>query len=92
MRVEFTKVEASGNDFIVVDNRENALGGKVPDFASFARFSCRRRYSVGADGVLALEDSEKADFKMRVFNPDGSEVEMCGNGIRSSAVYAHAKK
>lgn len=92
MKIEFTKVEASGNDFILLDNRENKLGSKIEDFGAFAKFACRRRYSAGADGVLVLEDSEPADFRMRIFNPDGSEVTMCGNGIRCSAIYAYANK
>ncbi|UCD54799.1 MAG: diaminopimelate epimerase [Candidatus Omnitrophota bacterium] len=92
MKIDFTKVVASGNDFIIVDNRENKLKGKVSDFGDFARFSSRRKYSVGADGLLVLEDSEKADFKMRIFNPDGSEVTMCGNGVRCSVLYAYQNK
>ena len=92
MRIEFAKAQASGNDFVIVDNRENRLGKKLSDFGEFAKFVCRRRYSVGADGLLVLEDSKKAGFKMRIFNPDGSEVTMCGNGIRASAAYAHQKK
>ena len=92
MNINFTKAVASGNDFIIVDNREKRLRGRVPDFGTFARFVCRRRYSVGADGLLVLENSKRADFKMRIFNPDGSEVTMCGNGIRCSALYAYRKK
>ena len=92
MRIDFAKVVASGNDFIIVDNRENKIKEKIIDFADFARFSSRRKHSVGADGVLVLEDSAKADFKMRIFNPDGSEVTMCGNGIRCSALYAFTNK
>lgn len=92
MKIEFTKAAASGNDFIVLDNRDNKLKPAVSDFGAFAKSACRRRYSVGSDGVLVLEDSKNADFKMRIFNPDGSEVTMCGNGIRSSAVYAYENK
>jgi len=92
MRIDFAKVAASGNDFIIVDNRGNKLKDKIIDFADFARFSSRRKHSVGADGVLVLENSEIADFKMRIINPDGSEVSMCGNGIRCSALYASTKK
>jgi len=92
MKIDFTKAVASGNDFIIVDNRENSLRDKISDFSDFAKFSSRRRYSVGADGLLVLEDSKKCDFKMRIFNPDGSEVTMCGNGIRVSALYAYQKK
>jgi len=86
--INFTKCVASGNDFVVIDNRENKLSEKISDFSEFAKFSCKRRRSVGADGLLVLEDSKKGNFKMRIFNPDGSEVSMCGNGIRCSALYA----
>ena len=92
MNIPFTKVEASANDFIILDNREKKLEKKIPDFESFARLACKRKRSVGADGLLVLEDSPSADFKMRVINPDGSEVAMCGNGIRSSALYAFRKE
>ena len=92
MKINFTKAVASGNDFIILDNRKDALRDKISDFGEFAKFSCKRKYSVGADGVLVLEDSGKADFKMRIFNPDSSEVTMCGNGIRASALYAYTKK
>ena len=92
MNINFTKAVASGNDFIILDNREKRLKDRVPDFGNFARFLCRRRYSIGADWLLVLENSKKADFKMRIFNPDGSEVTMCGNGTRCSALYAYRKK
>lgn len=90
--IKFTKVEASGNDFIVLDNRGSKLASSIGDFGDFAKFACRRRHSIGADGVLVLEDSGRADFRMRILNPDGSEVAMCGNGIRSSAIFAHTNK
>jgi len=86
--LNFSKVVASGNDFIVVDNRNDALERNIGDLAGFAKAICKRRLSVGADGLLVLEESSVADFKMRIFNPDGSEVTMCGNGIRASALYA----
>ncbi len=89
MKIDFTKAVASGNDFILLDNRANRLKEKIKDLGSFAKFASRRKYSAGSDGVLVLEDSENADFKMRIFNPDGSEVTMCGNGIRCSALYAY---
>lgn len=92
MNINFTKAVASGNDFIILDNRKNVLGEKITDFNEFAKSTCPRSYSVGADGVLVLEDSGPADFKMRIFNPDGTEVTMCGNGIRCSAMYAYTKK
>jgi diaminopimelate epimerase len=92
MRVDFSKAVASGNDFVILDNRKDALESGVPDFGDLARSLCRRKYSVGADGVLILEDSDTAHFRMRIFNPDGSEVTMCGNGIRCSALYAYKKE
>ena len=92
MNINFTKAVASGNDFIIVDNREKRLRDRVADFGNLARFLCREKYSVGSDGLLVLESSKKADFKMRILNPDGSEVTMCGNGARCSALYAYHKK
>src|SRR3990172_7593637 len=76
-----------GNDFIVVDNRD----GKINDTktAELARTLCKRRFSVGADGLLLLSNSSSADVKMRIFNADGSEAEMCGNGIRCLAKYCY---
>jgi diaminopimelate epimerase len=92
MNINFTKAVASGNDFIIVNNKEKRLRDRVADFGNLARFLCRKKYSVGADGLLILENSKKADFKMRILNPDGSEVTMCGNGARASALYAYHKK
>ena len=81
--INFTKMHGIGNDFVVVDCREKDIRG-VTDFA--VRL-CDRRYGVGADQALLLYDSAAADFKMAIFNADGSEVEMCGNGIRCLAKY-----
>ncbi len=92
MKIDFTKAQAAGNDFIIVDNTAGAVTGKIEDLGRFAKFACKRKYSLGADGLLVLEDSAAADFKMRIFNPDGSEVTMCGNGIRASALYAYSRK
>ena len=82
-RTPFVKAVASGNDFVIVDNRKAQKVG----WSHFAKRVCRRKTGIGADGLLLLEDSDKADIKMRVFNPDGSEVEMCGNGARCVALY-----
>ena len=84
----FTKAVASGNDFIIIDNKNGELDARDLDYTAIARDVCRRRLSVGADGLLVLEDSDKADFRMRIINPDGSEVDMCGNGARCSCLYA----
>ena len=78
MKLQFTKMHSLGNDFIVVDYRSANLK-KLPQLAIKL---CKRRFGIGADQLLLLCDSQKADFKMRILNADGSEVEMCGNGIR----------
>ncbi len=83
MSIPFTKMHGLGNDFIVVDCIEN----KIENKEDFAKKYCERRFSIGADQLLILEISAVADFKMRIFNPDGSEVEMCGNGIRCLAKF-----
>ncbi|NQT46980.1 MAG: diaminopimelate epimerase [Candidatus Omnitrophica bacterium] len=89
--IEFTKMAASGNDFLVLDNRGLKL--RIPDseLPLLAKRLCQRRFSVGADGLLVIEESKKADYRMRIFNPDGSEVTMCGNGSRCAALYAVEK-
>ncbi len=75
-----------GNDFVLVDNRQGIMEGiQLP---SFVKNVCRRKVSLGADGVILLESSEKADFRMRYFNSDGSEGEMCGNGARCAVRFA----
>lgn len=84
-----TKMNGNGNDFIVIDNMTLARGRD--ELSRLARALCRRGLSVGADGLLAAEPSDRADFKMRLFNSDGSEGEMCGNGVRCIARYAFEK-
>ncbi|MFH1239169.1 MAG: diaminopimelate epimerase [bacterium] len=83
----FTKMSGSDNDFVVIDNRRTVISQR----ASLARVVCQRKTSVGADGLIVIEKSKKADFKMRIFNPDGSEAEMCGNGARCAALYVSIK-
>ncbi len=75
-----------GNDFIVIDNRSGIFGKADPK--AFIRDVCRRRLSVGADGLILIEDSDTADFKWRFYNSDGSRAEMCGNGARCAARFA----
>jgi len=86
MRFEFQKFCGSGNDFIIIDNRNFAK--LIKNRAEFAKNYCRQHFSIGADGVLFLENSSIADFKMALFQPDGSQAEMCGNGGRCIARYA----
>ena len=82
MKFDYIKCHGSGNEFVMVDAVKYNLDGI--DLAAFARFVCNRENSVGADGVLLLV-KEGEMFGMRMFNPDGSEAEMCGNGIRCVA-------
>lgn len=89
--IVFAKMVAMGNDFVLVDNRPGVLQAQIDDFSRFARVVSTRKRSIGADGLLLLENSKKADITMRIFNPDGSEAAMCGNGARCMAYYA-AKK
>lgn len=76
-----------GNDYIVMDNRAHII--KEAEISSITRRICERRFSVGADGLLLLSKSDRATVKMRIFNADGSEAEMCGNGIRCLAKYCY---
>lgn len=78
--MKFTKMVASGNDFIVLEN--------TTPRKRLIRKLCERHTGIGADGVLVLGPSKKADFKMRIFNPDGTEPDMCGNGARCISLYA----
>jgi len=89
MKLSFTKMHGNGNDFIVIDCRDkkvSSLNGLNSLSVSSIRL-CDRRFGIGADQVLLLYGSDRADFMMRIFNADGSEVEMCGNGIRCFAKY-----
>jgi diaminopimelate epimerase len=81
--IKLTKMQTSGNDFILIDCRKK----KLPNPSRFAERFCRRRFGIGADQLLLLLPSKKADFRMRIFNPDGSEAETCGNGLLSLARY-----
>jgi diaminopimelate epimerase len=85
--MKFWKMHGLGNDFIVVDNRNEKVSDA--EATELARKLCERRFSVGADGLLLVSNSAVADVKMRIFNADGSEAEMCGNGIRCFAKYCY---
>jgi len=89
MKIPFIKMSGSGNDFILIDHRKSILTDD--QMKEFAGKVCRRRISVGADGLILIERSEKADFKWRFFNANGSEAEMCGNGGRCAARFAYLK-
>lgn len=81
--MKFVKMQACGNDFVVVDAR-----GMQRDWSKLAIAICQRHFSIGADGLLLVVPSTVADLGMRIFNPDGSEAEACGNGLRCVAKYA----
>ena len=85
--IHFTKLHGNGNDFILIDEYDGELM-KDAERRSFAVKYCDRRFGIGADGVLYLGISDKADISMRIFNSDGTEPEMCGNGIRCLVKYA----
>lgn len=87
MPLPFVKMSGTGNDFILIDHRKPLLSREV--MPEFVRLVCRRRFSVGADGLIFIEESGKADFKWQFFNGDGSEAEMCGNGARCAARFAY---
>lgn len=89
VEVKFWKMHGLGNDYIVVDNRDGRVG--EDETSELARKLCERRFYVGADGLLLVCSSRVADVKMRIFNPDGGEAEMCGNGIRCFAKYCYEK-
>jgi diaminopimelate epimerase len=85
-KIEFYKMSGSGNDFVIVDNRENVMPSM--GMSHFASSVCCRKMSVGADGLILIEKSDSADFKWRFYNSDGSDAEMCGNGARCAARFA----
>lgn len=89
--LKFFKMSASGNDFIVIDNRDKAIDAQVGDVPLFVKRVCERRHSVGSDGLILIENSESADFAWRFYNADGSVAEMCGNGGRCAARFAFIK-
>ncbi len=80
--MNFSKLQATGNDFILVDARK-----ADQNWAELAQTICQRHFGVGADGLILVQNSRVADLKMRIFNPDGSEAEACGNGLRCFAKY-----
>ena len=83
----FIKMSGTGNDFILIDHRKPVIHPEA--MGEFAALVCRRRFSVGADGLILIEDSDTADFRWRFFNGDGSVAEMCGNGARCAARFAY---
>ncbi len=86
--MKFSKLQATGNDFILVDA---TTAPRETDWGELARAMCDRHFGVGADGLILVQNSASADLKMRLFNSDGSEAEVSGNGLRCFAKYAIEK-
>ena len=89
--LQFFKMSGCGNDFILIDNRDESVDAHVSDMPAFVEKVCERRHSVGADGLILIEKSKNADFAWRFYNADGSLAEMCGNGGRCAARFAYIK-
>ncbi len=85
--IKFTKMHGLGNDYVYMD----AISQKIEDESNLARFVSNRNFGIGSDGLILICKSEIADFKMRMFNSDGSEAEMCGNGIRCVGKFVYDK-
>ena len=91
MKIDFVKMHGLGNDFILIDCLSKPVGDS--SFLSYlAKRLCNRNFGIGADGLILILPSSKADLRMRIFNYDGSEAQMCGNGIRCFAKYAYENK
>src|ERR1043166_2577477 len=86
--MRFTKMQGLGNDYVYVD----AFVERVDDRPAVARFVSDRRFGIGADGLILICPSKVADFRMEMYNADGSRGEMCGNGIRCCAKYVHDRR
>src|SRR5204862_1329838 len=85
--MKFTKMHGLGNDFVMVDGFVDRPAES--DCAALARAVCDRHFGIGADGLILVLPSRSADFRMQIFNADGSEAEMCGNGIRCFAKFVY---
>ena len=90
MRLNFTKMQGLGNDFIVIENLDNSFNENLVDISQLAN----RHFGIGFDQLIIVESStnQEIDFKYRIFNADGQEVQQCGNGARCFALYVFEKK
>ncbi len=86
--MKFTKMQAYGNDYVYI----NAIEEKLDNLSELAKFVSNRHFGIGSDGMVLICPSEKGDFRMRMFNPDGTEGEMCGNALRSMSKYVYEHK
>ena len=86
--IEFTKMQGLGNDYVYID----AVNQKIENASLLSKIISDRHFGVGSDGLILICKSERADFKMQMFNSDGSEAEMCGNGIRCVGKFVYDKR
>ena len=85
--IKFTKMHGLGNDYVYID----AINQNIEKESDLAKFVSNRNFGIGSDGLILIERSEKADFKMAMYNPDGTQAEMCGNGIRCVGKFVYDK-
>jgi diaminopimelate epimerase len=91
MKIDFTKMEGLGNDFIFIDDREGDIEKQI-DFSFLSKKLCSRHFGIGADGIIIINKSKSYDFKFTIYNSDGSQPQMCGNGMRCFAKYLYENK
>ncbi len=89
MSIDFYKFHGTGNDFIIIDNREGGFISSADQRQKFITLLCNRHFGIGADGLILLETDQTTDFQMLYFNADGREGSLCGNGSRCAAAFAH---
>lgn len=85
MKIRFTKMQAYGNDYVYID----AIHQRLPELKKLAKSVSDRHFGIGSDGMVLICPSYMCDFRMRILNPDGTEAEMCGNALRSTAKFAY---
>jgi len=91
MKLEFVKMEGLGNDFIILDDRQCKIQ-QYKEYPLLAKKLCSRHFGIGADGIILILDSPDHDIKFQIFNSDGSQAQMCGNGMRCFAKYLYENK
>lgn len=88
MRIKFTKMQAYGNDYVYIFTE----GYDIADYSDLAKKVSNRHFGIGSDGMVLISYSDICDFRMRIFNPDGTEAQMCGNALRSTAKFVYYHK
>ncbi|WP_299979768.1 diaminopimelate epimerase [Desulfobacula sp.] len=91
MELDFIKMEGLGNDFIILDDRKKTIE-QYENYPTLAKKLCSRHFGIGADGIILILESSDHDIKFRIYNSDGSQAQMCGNGIRCFAKYLYENK